>query len=414
MKESRTSSPPRVLVQKYGGTSVADAERIRNVARRIVAAKEAGYAPVVVVSAQGDTTDLLLAKAYEITPHPPARELDMLLATGEQISIALVAMAVQSLGHPAVSLTGQQVGIRTDASFTKAKIVGIDTRRLRRELERGRIVIVAGFQGVTAEEDITTLGRGGSDTTAVALAAALGADICEIYTDVDGVYTADPRVVPEARKLEEISFEEMLELAAQGARVLHLRAVEIARHYGVKLHVRSSFHHQPGTIVREGGSMEKRRPVTGIAHSRDVGKVTILGVPDRPGIAARLFQKLAGREVNVDMIVQSASRGGSNDISFTVSRQDLEPARQAAEELCRELGAEGVRAETGVGKVSIVGAGMISHPGVAARMFRTLADLGVNIEMISTSDISITCVIAEEEVERAARALHRSFQLENK
>jgi len=415
----------RIIVQKFGGTSVADAERVRNVARRVVRTRDAGYAPVVVVSAQGDTTDLLLAKAHEITDRPSGRELDMLLATGEQVSMALLAMAVQALGYPAVSLTGAQVGILTDEAHTKAKIVDVDGSRILRELERGNIVIVAGFQGVTPGDDITTLGRGGSDTTAVALAAALGAEACEIYTDVDGVFSADPRLVPQARKLDEISYDEMLELASLGARVLHLRCVEIARKFGVPLHVRSSFHDRPGTLVRagaaaagrgqgagcpeEGVSVEKGRIVTGIAHNADVAKVTLKGVPDRPGIAARLFGALAAREVNVDMIIQSASRRGINDISFTVSRSDLPTAVEVAEEVRQELDAEAVEHDTGVAKVAIVGAGMISHPGVAARMFRTIADQGVNIQMISTSDISISCVIEAGDVERVVRALHRAF-----
>ncbi len=428
---------PRVAVMKFGGSSVADAERIRTAAARVVQAARRGFAPVVVVSAQGDTTDLLLAKAREITDQPSGRELDMLLATGEQISIALMAMALQTMGQDAVSLTGAQCGIRTDEAHTKAKIVDIDCSRILAELTSGRVAVVAGFQGVTEDDDITTLGRGGSDTTAVALAAALGAEVCEIYTDVPGVFSADPRVVPGARKLDRVSYDEMLELAALGARVLHLRCVEIAKKYGVPLHVRSSFSEEEGTLVTAqakrgdtaggdgtgatgsgatapgGGSaaagLEKGRVVIGIAHTTDVAKVTIKGVPDRPGIAARLFEALAAREVNVDMIIQSGSRAGSNDISFTVGEADLPAARAAAEELARDLGAEGVEAERGVGKVSIVGAGMVSHPGVAARMFRTIADQGVNIQMISTSDISISCVIDAADVERVVRALHRTF-----
>ncbi len=400
----------RIVVQKYGGTSVADASRLRNVARRVIQAHEAGFAPVVVVSAQGDTTDILLQKAYEISPHPSARELDMLLSTGEQISIALLAMAIEAQGYAVISLTGGQVGIRTDGTHTKAKIVGIDTRRILRELGTGRIVIVAGFQGVNQEEDITTLGRGGSDTSAVALAAILAAETCEIYTDVDGVYSADPRIVPGARKLTAISYDEMLELASLGARVLHLRSVEIAKKYGVPIHVRSSFSESPGTmVVEEVKDMENAPVVTGIAHTTDVAKVTVMGVPDRPGVAASLFAALAGRAVNVDMIIQSASRAGINDISFTLAKADMEAAVEAARELEQQLGAEGVVAESGVGKVSIVGAGMISHPGVAAAMFRVIADEGVNIQMISTSDISISCVIEAPFVEKVVRALHKVF-----
>lgn len=399
----------KILVQKFGGTSVADADRIRNVARRVVRTKEAGYAPVVVVSAQGDTTDLLLEKAAEITDRPSGRELDMLLSTGEQISIALLAMAIQEMGHPAISLTGAQVGIRTDGAHTKAKIQEIDSTRILEEIGKGNIVIVAGFQGVTSNNDITTLGRGGSDTTAVALAAALGADVCEIYTDVDGVYSADPRIVPNAKKIDEISYDEMLELASLGARVLHLRCVEIAKKYGTPIHVRSSFNEIPGTIVREGQEMEKGRVVTGIAHNTNVAKITIKGVPDRPGVASRLFGALAEREVNVDMIIQSASRQGINDISFTVGQEDKHVAVEVAERLAKELEAEGVEHDNGVAKVSIVGAGMISHPGVAAKMFRTIADQGVNIQMISTSDISISCVIDAKDTERVIRALHEAF-----
>lgn len=413
----------RIIVQKFGGTSVADAERLRNVARRVIRTKEAGFAPVVVVSAQGDTTDLLVEKAYEITDRPSAREMDMLLSTGEQISIALLAMAIHAQGHDAVSLTGAQVGIRTDEAHTKAKIVGIDPSRILRELEDGKIVIVAGFQGINEEDDITTLGRGGSDTTAVALAAALQAEACEIYTDVDGVYSADPRLVKNAVKRDTVSYDEMLELASLGARVLHLRCVEIAKNHGVVLHVRSSFNDNPGTLVtdsapaRESGGvktkeateMEKGRVVTGIAHTTNVAKITLMGVPDQPGVAARLFTALADREVNVDMIIQSGSRAGINDISFTVGKEDMADAVEAAEELCRELQAEKVAAEEGVAKVSIVGAGMISHPGVAARMFRTIAGQGVNIHMISTSDISISCVIDAGAVEKVVQALHREF-----
>lgn len=399
----------RIIVQKFGGTSVADAERLRSVARRVVSTREAGFSPVVVVSAQGDTTDHLIEKAREITARPSAREMDVLLSTGEQISISLLAMAIQALGVPAVSLTGGQVGIRTDDTHTKAKILEIDGSRVLAEAERGNVVIVAGFQGVTSGDDITTLGRGGSDTTAVALAAALRAEVCEIYTDVDGVYSADPRVVPTARKLDEVSYDEMLELASLGARVLHLRCVEIAKKYDTPIHVRSSFNDHPGTIVKEAPAVEKGRVVTGIAHNDDVVKVTIKGVPDRPGVAARLFGALAEREVNVDMIIQSASRRGINDISFTVGRGDLHPAVEVAEAVRADLGAEAVEHDEGVAKVSIVGAGMISHPGVAAAMFRTIAALGVNIHMIATSDISISCVIDGAEVARVVRALHRAF-----
>ncbi len=399
----------KIIVQKFGGTSVADADRLRNVARKVIKAKDNGYAPVVVVSAQGDTTDMLLEKAAEITDRPNARELDMLLSTGEQISIALLAMTLHAMGYPAISLTGQQVGIMTDESHTKAKIEDIERNRILSELNKGNIVIVAGFQGINCHNDITTLGRGGSDTTAVALAAALGAESCEIYTDVDGVYSADPRVVKEAKKIDEVSYDEMLELASLGARVLHLRCVEIAKKFGTPLHVRSSFNDQPGTIVREGIEMEKGRVVTGIAHNTNVVKITIKGVPDQPGVASRLFGALADREVNVDMIIQSASRKGINDISFTVGKEDKTLAVEVAQDLAKAMGAEGVEHEENVAKVSIVGAGMISHPGVAARMFKTIADTGVNIQMISTSDISISCVIDAEHTDRVVKAIHSTF-----
>lgn len=402
----------RIVVQKYGGTSVADAERIRSAARRIRRYRDEGFALVVVVSAQGDTTDRLLAKALELTDRPPARELDMLLATGEQAAVALVAMALQSTGCPAVGLTGALAGIRTDERHGRAKILAVDPQRVLDELRRGQVVVVAGFQGINSQQDITTLGRGGSDTTAVALAAALGAEACEIYTDVDGVYSADPRLVPRARKLDRVSYDEMLELASLGARVLHLRSVEIAKHYRVALHVRSSFNDRPGTLVTEGADVEERRVVTGIAHNTDIAKITLVGVPDRPGVAARIFGALAEHGINVDMIIQSASRNGTNDISFTTAAEDLPQALETLERLRADLGAETVTHDDAVAKVSIVGSGMISHPGVAATMFRTIAETGTNIEMIATSDISISCVIRREAVGPVARALHTVFGLD--
>lgn len=400
-----------ILVQKFGGTSVADAERLRNAAQRAMAAQAAGYDTVVVVSAQGDTTDELLEKAAELHPHPPARELDTLLATGEQQSMALLAIAIDALGGRAVSLSGQQVGIRTSNVHGKAKITGIDGERIRRELAEGRIVVVAGFQGVDDQADVTTLGRGGSDTTAVALAAALGAEACEIYTDVDGVYSADPRIAPKARKMKEISFDEMLELASLGAKVLHLRSVEVAKKFGIPIHVRSSFVPDPGTIVKEERPMEGQL-VVGVAHDTHLAKLTILGVPDRPGVAAALFGALAEAEVNVDMIVQSASREGINDISFTVAKEDERRAHEVAQALVERLAARGALHEGGVAKVSIVGAGMISYPGVAAKMFQVIGEQGANIAMISTSDISISCVIPEERVADVVRALHTAFGLD--
>ncbi|MGB9886376.1 MAG: aspartate kinase [Moorellales bacterium] len=400
-----------LVVQKYGGTSVANAERIKNVAARVAQYYREGHQLVVVVSARGDTTDELIALAKEISPRPPERELDMLLATGEQQSIALVAMAIQELGLPVISLTGPQVGILTDNAHTKARILNVSSERLNAELAKGRIVIVAGFQGVTINNEITTLGRGGSDTTAVAVAAALKADLCEIYTDVDGVYTADPRVVPEARKLRTVSYDEMLEMASLGAQVLQPRAVEFAKQYGVKLHVRSSFNYTEGTIVQEVGSMEKEIVVTGVAHDRNVAKIGIFGVPDRPGVACRLFSALAQERVNVDMIVQSAMRDERNDISFTVGKDDLPKAVDIVARVKEEIGAQGYVYDDGVAKVSIVGAGMITNPGVAARMFEALAEEGINIEMISTSEIKVSCIIRVEETEKAVRALHRKFGL---
>ncbi|MBC7335275.1 MAG: aspartate kinase [Clostridia bacterium] len=401
-----------LVVQKYGGTSVANAERIKNVARRVAAYYRQGNQMVVVVSARGDTTDELIALAREISPRPPERELDMLLATGEQQSIALVAMAIRELGLPVISLTGPQVGIITDNAHTKARILEVSSERLNAELAKGRIVIVAGFQGMTIDHDITTLGRGGSDTTAVAVAAALKADVCEIYTDVEGVFTADPRLVPGARKLEEVSFDEMLEMASLGAQVLQPRAVEFAKQYGVRLHVRSSFSEAPGTIVREGREVEKEIVVTGVAHDRNVAKIGIFGVPDRPGIAYRLFSALAADHINVDMIVQSAMREERNDIAFTVGKDDLAKAVEVVARVNNEIGAQGYVADEGVAKVSIVGAGMITNPGVAARMFEALAEENINIEMISTSEIKVSCIIRAEETEKAVRALHRKFELD--
>lgn len=375
--------------------------------------KEEGNDVVVVVSAMGDTTDELIALAKQITDSPPAREMDMLLATGEQVSIALVAMAVDRLGQPVVSLTGPQVGITTDDVHTKAKILQVDCGRLRGELAKGKIVIVAGFQGCNVYNDITTLGRGGSDTTAVALAAVLKADVCEIYTDVEGVYTADPRVVPEARKLPVIGYDEMLEMASLGALVLQPRSVEMAKQQGVTIHVRSSFSANEGTLVKEVKEMEKERVVCGVAHDLKVAKISLLDVPDRPGIAARLFSALAREAINVDMIIQSTTRGNErNDISFTISRDDLERALPVVRKVQEEIGASGVLYGDDIAKVSIVGAGMITNPGVAATMFETLAAEGINIEMISTSEIKVSCIIRAEEAVKAVRALHRAFKLE--
>lgn len=402
-----------VIVQKYGGTSVGTPERMRAVAERIVAAKERGDSVVAVVSAMGDVTDDLLELASQINAEPPEREMDMLLATGEQVSIALLAMAIHSLGHEAISFTGPQVGIVTDHGHTKAKILEVRADRVQQAIDEGRIVIVAGFQGMTADGHITTLGRGGSDTTAVAVAAGIKADACEIYTDVDGVYTADPRVVPEARKIDVISYEEMLELAASGAGVLNLRSVEFARNHGVPIHCRSSFTEAPGTIVKEADSSMEQAIISGVAHDTSEAKITIRDVPDRPGVAARVFTAMAEGNVNVDMIIQNVSEAGTTDISFTTPKADLVRARRIADSVVAELGAREFQVDESIAKVSLVGAGMKTHPGVAAQMFRSLSEAGVNIDLISTSTIRVTCVVDGHMVEAAVRALHKSFGLED-
>ncbi|MCS7172952.1 MAG: aspartate kinase [Armatimonadetes bacterium] len=400
-----------LIVQKYGGTSVATPERMRHVARRIVRTRRAGNQVVVVVSAPGDTTDELLARAHEMAERPAPRELDMLLAVGEQISVALLAMALHAEGEAATSLLGWQVRILTEPVHTRARILEVERGRLLDELSRGRIPVVAGFQGVTASGELTTLGRGGSDTTAVAIAAALGADVCEIYTDVSGVYTADPRLVPEACKLRYLTYDEMLEMASSGAVVLQTRAAEYAKLHRVRLHVRSTFEEEEGTLIGEE-AMEPVRVVNAVTHDLNVCKITVQDLPDVPGVAHRLFSVLAEAHINVDMIVQTASRGGRADISFTVSRQDARTALEAAEQVARELGATRVEGEEGVAKVSVVGAGMVSNPGVAATMFGALAAEQINIQMISTSEIKISCVIDAASVPRAVRALHRAFNLE--
>jgi len=400
-----------LVVQKYGGSSVANAERIRRVAGRVVQERDKGHSVVVVVSAMGDTTDDLINLVGGITGNPPDREMDMLLSTGEQISIALLAMAINEMGRPAISLTGGQVGVLTDAAHTKAKILKINTDRLQEELKQGHIVVVAGFQGIDQFNDITTLGRGGSDTTAVALAAALKADICEIFTDVDGVYTTDPRVVPEASKLDVVCYDEMLELANLGAAVLHPRAVELAMQYGLPLHVRSSFNNNPGTLVKEVDNMEKKHVVTGIACDYNVAKIGLFDVFDRPGIAFILFKALADEKINVDMIIQSAMRDDRNDIAFTCPQSDLKKALEVVERLQPEVGLEGFTSDDGVAKVSIVGAGMVSNPGVAAEMFEALYREGINLEMISTSEIKVSCIIKAGQAEQAVRALHQRFNL---
>lgn len=401
-----------LIVQKYGGSSVATAEKLRHVAQRVAATRRKGADMVVVVSAPGDMTDDLIARAREISPAPPARELDMLLAVGEQVSIALLSMALHALGEEAISLTGSQVRILTDGVHTKARILEVDRRRIDDELRRGRVVVVAGFQGVTPDHEITTLGRGGSDLSAVALASALGAEECEIYTDVSGVFTADPRIVPEARQLSRVSYDEMLEMASSGAVVLQTRSVEYAKSYGVRLHVRSTWSDAPGTTVEEVSEVERIRLVTGVAHDTNVAKITIRDLPDIPGIAHRIFSALAERHINVDMIVQTASRGGKADISFTVTTTDAPAAEETTRAVGREIGAGEVAAGEGVAKVSIVGAGMVSHPGVAATLFGALAAAGVNIQMISTSEIKVSCIIPVEDVQKAVRAAHRAFNLD--
>lgn len=402
----------KITVQKFGGTSVADTERIRNVARRVSETRSKGDHVVVVISALGDTTDRLVSLAHKISENPREREMDMLLATGEQISVALLSMAMHSLGYEAISFTGAQVGIVTDSSHTKAKILDVKVGRILEELERGNIVIVAGFQGISIDDQITTLGRGGSDTTAVALAAALGADVCEIYTDVDGVFTADPRLMPEARKLERVSYDEMLEMAATGARVLQLRSVEFARNYGVVMHVRSSFSEEEGTWISESDERMEKAIISGVTHDTEEAKVTVFEVPDRPGVAAGLFQALAAENINVDMIIQNVSEDQKTDISYTVSQQDLRKAAEISERVAKELQAGGVAVDEGIAKVSLVGAGMRTHPGVAADMFSALAENDINIEMISTSTIKISCVIQAEDLKKAVRAIHKKFGLD--
>ena len=402
-----------LIVQKYGGSSVADPEKIKNVARRVVETKRQGNDVVVVVSAMGKTTDSLLNLASKITDDPDPREIDMLLSTGEQISIAVMAMAIHSLGEPAISMTGPQVGILTDNVHRKAKIVRINEEKILTELKAGKVVIVAGFQGSTVDHQITTLGRGGSDTTAVALAAVLKADVCDIYTDVDGVYTTDPRICKQARKLEKISYDEMLELASLGAKVLHSRSVELAKNFDVPLHVRSSFNNEPGTmVVKEVKEMEDR-VVSGVAYNKGEAKISMLGVPDRPGIAAEIFGTLSENNIVVDMIIQNVAADGLNDISFTVSKEDLKQTLKIAKELKEKLKAENVIYEEKIAKVSVVGVGMKSHSGIAAKMFRALAKNNINIESISTSEIKISCLIKEEDCDKAVVAIHTEFELAN-
>jgi aspartate kinase len=407
-----------LIVQKYGGSSVSDAEAMKRVASRIVATKKAGHQVVVVVSAMGDTTDELIDLANQITPLPAGRELDMLLTAGERISMALLAMAIKNLGFEALSFTGSQAGVITDSKHGKARIIDVTPGRIQEALKQGAIAIVAGFQGISQDtKDVTTLGRGGSDTTAVALAAALDADVCEIYTDVDGVFSSDPRIVPAARKLKSVTYEEMLELAACGAKVLHLRCVEYARRFDLPIHVRSSFSNLEGTWVvsdqPEGGNMEQAI-ISGIAHDKSEAKVTIVGVPDRAGVAARIFQSIADADINVDMIVQnvSAAATGLTDISFTLPRTDGSKATGIVQKLQGEIGFQSIQYDDQIGKLSLIGAGMRSHPGVTATFFAAMAEAGVNIEMISTSEIRISIVCRQGDLERAVKAAHTAFELD--
>ena len=401
-----------LLVQKYGGTSVADSTRIINVAKRIAAASEAGNQVVSVVSAMGNTTDRLIELAHEITPEPSPRELDFLLSTGEIVSCTLLAMALRELGAKAISLSGAQAGIQTDASHSRARIEQVETRRVLGELEKGNIVIVAGFQGMTTDMETTTLGRGGSDTTAVALAAALNAERCEIYTDVSGVFTADPRVVPNARKLVDLSFEEMLELASYGAGVLHPRSVELGAFYGIPILVASSFSSEQGTLIHGGEPMESRNRLSGIAHDLDTAKITVMGIPDRPGIAASLFEPLARAGISVDTIVQNAGADNITDLTFTVSRRDLAASQEIVRPVAENLGGQGIVANAELGKVSIVGNGMQDAPGYAARMFTALHRAGINIQMITTSEIRITCIVDRANVTKAVQVLYDAFYVE--
>ncbi|MBO5742758.1 MAG: aspartate kinase [Clostridia bacterium] len=399
-----------LIVQKFGGSSVKDAERVMNVARRIVDTYKQGNSVVVIVSAQGDTTDDLIEKAKEINPNASKREMDMLLSTGEQISISLLAMAIQSLGYNAVSLTGWQAGMTTDSNYSKARIKKINTERLQKELEANNIVIVAGFQGINKYDDITTLGRGGSDTSAVAIAAALHADLCEIYTDVDGVYTADPRIVKSAKKLDSISFDEMLELASLGAGVLHNRSVELAKKYNVNLMVRSSLNNNPGTVVKEENKME-RMIVKGVARDNDVARISICNIEDKPGMAFKVFSLLASKKINVDIILQSIGREGKKDISFTVNEDNLEKAVEILEENKERLSFEELKTSNEVSKISIVGSGMVNNPGVACTMFEALYDANINIHMISTSEIKVSVLINKKNADKAMNVIHEKFNL---
>jgi aspartate kinase len=401
----------KIIVQKFGGSSVANVERIKAVAARVVSYKKKGWSVVVVVSAMGDTTDELVALASQITDDPPAREKDMLLSTGEQISIALLAMAIAKLGAKSISFTGAQVGIRTDTSHTRAKIIDITGDRIKKELVQGRIVIVAGFQGINENEDITTLGRGGSDLTAVALAKDVGADQCEIYTDVEGIYTTDPRVVPVAKKLKQITYDEMLEMASLGAQVMQARSIEVAKKFDIPLHVRSSFNFNEGTMILKEADKMEDFVISGVTMNKNEAKVTICDVPDQPGIAAKIFKEVSKEGINVDTIVQNMSRKGYTDVSFTVPLADLIKAKKITEKVGSKISADKVLVDKDIARVSIVGVGMKTHSGVAAKMFEALANKKINISMITTSEISISCIIKKENAEKAVKAIHARFAL---
>jgi aspartate kinase len=401
-----------IVVQKYGGSSVADPDKIRNVAQRIAKSHDKGHQVVVVISAMGDTTDDLIALAHKITDQPESREMDVLLSTGEIVSSALLTMALHKLGYKAISLNGRQAGIFTDDAYSKAKITKVESERIVKELSDGKIVIVAGFQGITQDSDMTTLGRGGSDTTAVALAISLKAEVCEKLTDVDGIYTADPRVCRDARKMKEIGYDEMLELTSSGNKVLHIRAVELAGAYSMPILVASSFNDSPGTLIHGGDSMEVRNKVRGIAHDLDVAKITLTGIPNQPGVAASIFEPLAKAGVSIDTIVQNAFMENATDLTFTFARGDIKKASEVIQQVAKNIGAKQVVTDAKLGKVSIVGTGMQNTPGYASKMFSALSQAGINIQLITTSEIRITCIIEETSVKDAVAALHKAFELE--
>ena len=400
-----------IIVKKFGGTSVGDTTKIKNVAKRIVGTIEKGNQVVVAVSAMGGTTDKLVALAHEVSPSPLERELDMLLSTGEQVSIALLAMAVSELGYEAISLTGNQVGILTDGFYSNARIVSINNQRIFDELKMGKVVILAGFQGVTIDGEITTLGRGASDTTAVAIAASLNADRCEIYTDVDGIYTADPRIVKSARKLDRITHDEMLEMAGLGAKVLHSRSVELAKKFQVPLMVRSSFHEGDGTIIVKESEIMEQVVVSGVTSNKDQAKISLIGIEDKPGVAAEIFNIVAEQNINIDMIIQNVGRDGTTDLSFTVPEKDLSKTVKVIQELNDQIKIATIETDSDISKVSVVGIGMVSHVGVASKMFSALAEQNINIQMISTSEIKISCVIDQTQTDKAVEVIHDSFDL---